>query len=116
LNKKRGQRIIYNVQLINKSASKIKTMKAINNNSTLPFLEDESPIEYRGFINGLRNTEIDVRDFIQKNYTPYEGDASFLVDSTDTTKLLWKQVMNLMVKDKKVGGIDVDSERDLTHT
>lgn len=85
-------------------------MKAINNNSTLPFLEDETPTEYRGFTSGIWNTEIDVRDFIQKNYTPYEGDASFLTESTDNTKLLWQQVLNLMVKEQKEGVLDADSE------
>lgn len=85
-------------------------MKAINNNSTLPFLKDNTPIEYRGFTSGIWNNEIDVRDFIQKNYKPYEGDASFLSGSTDTTKLLWQQVLNLMVKEQKEGVLDADSE------
>lgn len=85
-------------------------MKAINNNPTLPFITDETPTEYRGFTSGTWNNEIDVRDFIQKNYTPYEGDASFLTVSTDTTKLLWQQVLNLMVREQKEGVIDADSE------
>jgi len=85
-------------------------MKAIDNNSTLPFLEDNTPTEYRGFTSGIWNNEIDVRDFIQKNYKPYEGDASFLSGSTDTTKLLWQQVLNLMVKEQKEGVLDADSE------
>lgn len=85
-------------------------MKAINNDITLPFLTDETPIEYRAFTSGTWNTEIDVRNFIQKNYTPYEGDASFLSESTDTTKLLWQQVLNLMVKEQKEGVLDADSE------
>lgn len=85
-------------------------MKTINNDTTLPFLTDETPVEYRGFKNGIWNTEIDVRDFIQKNYTPYEGDASFLSKSTDTTNLLWHEVLNLMVKEQKQGVLDADSE------
>ncbi len=85
-------------------------MKAINNDTKLQFLVDETPKEYRGFTSGIWNTEIDVRDFIQKNYTPFEGDASFLSGSTDTTKLLWHQVLNLMVKEQKEGVLDADSE------
>lgn len=85
-------------------------MKVIENNTTLPFLTDETLIEYRGFISGTWNNEIDVRDFIQKNYTPFEGDATFLSEPTDTTKLLWQQVLNLMVKEQKEGVLDADSE------
>lgn len=85
-------------------------MKAITNNSTLPFLSDETPTEYRGFTSGTWNSEIDVRDFIQKNYLPYEGDKTFLTEPTDTTNLLWQQVLNLMVKEQKEGVLDADSE------
>ncbi|MEQ9308928.1 MAG: formate C-acetyltransferase [Balneolaceae bacterium] len=85
-------------------------MKAITNNSTLPFLTDETPTEYRGFTSGTWNSEIDVRDFIQKNYLPYEGDKTFLTEPTDTTNLLWQQVLNLMVKEQKEGVLDADSE------
>lgn len=85
-------------------------MKETNESSTLPFLTDENPYHYRGFKNGLWNNEIDVRDFIQKNYTPFEGDSSFLNGPTDTTKLLWQQVLNLMLKEQKEGVLDADTE------
>ena len=85
-------------------------MQAIDNTQTLPFLTDETPSYYRGFKNGTWNTEIDVRDFIQKNYTKYDGDASFLSGATDTTKLLWQEVLNLMIKEQKVGVLDADTE------
>ena len=85
-------------------------MKAVDQNSTLPFLTDEMPTEYRGFTPGTWNTEIDVRDFIQKNYKPYDGDASFLSGPTDTTKLLWQEVLNLMIKEQKEGVLDADTE------
>lgn len=85
-------------------------MQAIDNTQTLPFLTDETPSYYRGFKNGTWNTEIDVRDFIQKNYTQYDGDASFLSAPTDTTQLLWQQVLNLMIKEQKVGVLDADTE------
>ena len=45
---------------------------------------------WRGFNKGNWNENIDVRDFIQLNYTPYEGDESFLADATERTKKLWK--------------------------
>jgi formate C-acetyltransferase len=85
-------------------------MKAIEQNPSLPFLTDDTPYPYRRFKSGTWNTEIDVRDFIQKNYTPYEGDDSFLKGSTDTTKLLWQQVLNLMIKEQKEGVLDADTE------
>ncbi|MFV1885477.1 MAG: formate C-acetyltransferase [Balneola sp.] len=85
-------------------------MKVNDINPTLPFLTDETPFEYRGFKTGAWNNEIDVRDFIQKNYTPYLGDSTFLSESTNTTKLLWQQVLNLMVKEQKEGVLDADSE------
>ena len=85
-------------------------MKAIDQNTTLPFLNDDTPEHYRSFTSGTWNTEIDVRDFIQKNYTPYEGNGSFLNGPTDTTKLLWQQVLNLMIKEQKEGVLDADTE------
>ena len=48
---------------------------------------------WRGFNNGTWQNEINVRDFIQKNYTLYEGDESFLEGATQATLDLWKQVL-----------------------
>ena len=54
--------------------------------------------------------EIDVRGFIQANYTPYEGDDSFLVGPTEKTKKLWNNVLDLYKKETENGGVlDVDS-------
>ena len=58
-----------------------------------------------GFKKGKWNEYIDVRDFIQKNYTPYEGDASFLAGATDRTKTLWKEVLELYKKERENGGV-----------
>ena len=85
-------------------------MKEDYQNPTLPFLTDDTPTEYRAFATGSWRNEIDVREFIQKNYTPYEGDSSFLNGPTDTTKLLWQEVLNLMIKEQKEGVLDADSE------
>lgn len=76
----------------------------------LPFLQDDTPEYYRSFKTGNWIKEIDVRNFIQLNYTPYEGDSSFLSGPTDNTKLLWQQVLNLMVEEQKKGVLDADNE------
>lgn len=61
------------------------------------------------FNKGKWNTTIDVRDFIQKNYTPYDGDASFLVSPTQKTSELWGKVKELMQKEGDNGGVlDID--------
>ena len=49
--------------------------------------------------------EIDVRGFIQDNYTPYEGDSKFLVGATDKTKKLWNKVLDLYKKERENGGV-----------
>ena len=54
--------------------------------------------------------EIDVRDFIQNNYKPYEGNDSFLTSATDATKKLWDEVLNLYKKERENGGVlDADT-------
>nr|WP_288523424.1 hypothetical protein [uncultured Romboutsia sp.] len=50
---------------------------------------------WQGFKEGRWTKEIDVRGFIQANYTPYEGDDSFLAGATENTKVLWEEVMEL---------------------
>jgi formate C-acetyltransferase len=66
--------------------------------------------EWTDFVGGTWEKEINVRDFIQKNYTLYEGDDSFLVDPTQNTKELWAQVMNLTKQEIEAGGVlDMDT-------
>lgn len=66
--------------------------------------------EWRGFKSGVWEREINTRDFIQKNYSPYEGDESFLVGPTDATKALWEQVLELSKKELEAGGVlDMDT-------
>lgn len=55
---------------------------------------------WNGFNSGKWQKEIDVRSFIQKNYTPYEGDSSFLAEPTKKTKELWDEVLALYQKEK----------------
>lgn len=66
---------------------------------------------WEGFVPGKWcNDEIDVRDFIQHNYTPYEGDATFLAPATEATKKLWDIVCDLSKKEREAGGVlDADT-------
>ena len=66
--------------------------------------------EWNGFVKGDWKNEINVRDFIQKNYTPYEGDDSFLRGPSEKTKKLWDIVIDLYKKEKESIGsvLDVD--------
>ena len=67
---------------------------------------------HKNFNNGKWNSTIDVRDFIQKNYTPYDGDDSFLTEPTKKTLVLWAKVKELMEQERAKGGVlDID-----THT
>ena len=67
--------------------------------------------EWINFKEGQWIKSIDVRNFIQLNYTPYTGDDSFLVGATDATKKLWEEVSELFKKERENGGVlDVDTE------
>ena len=68
-----------------------------------------------GFKRGLWDKEIDVRDFIQKNYTPYEGDSSFLAGPTEKTTKLWNEVLDLYQKERENGGV-LDCASDVAST
>lgn len=66
---------------------------------------------WRTFKSGIWEKEINVRDFIQRNYSPYDGDDSFLEGPTDDTKALWDQVMKLSEEERKRGGVlDMDTK------
>ncbi len=72
--------------------------------------------EWEGFEGGKwSDGEIDVREFIQLNYTPYEGDDSFLADATDSTKKLWDEVSDLMRQEREAGGV-LDMDTDIVST
>ena len=66
--------------------------------------------EWEGFIEGVWTEEVDVRDFIQKNYIPYEGNESFLAEATEKTKNLWGKCEDLLVLEQKKGVLDIDTE------
>lgn len=68
--------------------------------------------QWKDFKKGDWKDEINVRDFIQHNYTPYEGDSSFLTGATSKTKKLWDEVLDLYKKehDSKGGVLDIDTK------
>jgi len=66
--------------------------------------------EWTGFKEGKWIKEINVRDFIQKNYTPYTGDEAFLAGPSDATTALWQQVLSLNEQERAAGGVlDADT-------
>ena len=70
--------------------------------------EKENNYEFKG---GVWEKEINVRDFIQNNYTPYEGNADFLAPPSITTKLLWSKCCELLKQEHEKGGVlDMDTE------
>ena len=68
--------------------------------------------QWKGFNLGDWQNEINVRDFIQKNYTPYEGDDSFLAEATEKTTKLWDEVLELYKKEHDAPGsvLDIDTK------
>ncbi|MBF2062875.1 MAG: formate C-acetyltransferase [Calothrix sp. C42_A2020_038] len=66
--------------------------------------------QWKNFNSGKWIKEINVRDFIQKNYTPYTGDESFLTGTTERTQTLWSQVKELMRVEREKGILDTDTE------
>ena len=73
----------------------------------------ETPAQeaWDGFVGGNWQKAIDVRDFIQRNYTPYDGDDSFLAGPTEATTKLWADVMDLFAQETANGGVlDMDTK------
>lgn len=67
--------------------------------------------EWESFHSGIWEKEINVRDFIQKNYTPYDGKEDFLQGPTQRTKDLWEQVLELIKEEQAKGGVlDMDTK------
>ncbi|MFI5169923.1 MAG: pyruvate formate lyase family protein, partial [Vicinamibacterales bacterium] len=62
---------------------------------------------WRGFRPGMWQKQIDVRDFIQQNYEPYEGNEAFLASATQRTEELWDKLEQLFVLERKKGVLDV---------
>src|SRR3712207_292475 len=67
--------------------------------------------EWRGFKGTTWQNEVNVRDFIQHNYTNYEGDESFLAEPTPATDALWSKLKELQKEERARGGVlDMETE------
>lgn len=75
------------------------------------FERDQMKRAWQGFNQGSWSEDIDVRDFIQKNYTPYEGDDEFLVGKSEKTEKVWQEASRLIQEEVKNKTISVDLER-----
>src|SRR5688572_23535856 len=64
-------------------------------------------VAWDGFHSGLWQKEVNVRDFIQQNYEPYDGDGSFLKPATERTKRIWDTLTAMFVEERKKGVLDV---------
>ena len=71
---------------------------------------------WQGFTAGAWRDTIDVRGFIQENYTPYEGDAGFLAGPTARTAKLWQDIAALLKLEREKGVLDVSADRPSTIT
>src|SRR5690554_4660775 len=79
-------------------------------------VKDNLRQEWYDFKPGSWTTEINVRSFIQHNYTPYEGDDTFLAGPTDRTKELWNEVLDLMKIENEKGIIGAETRKPSTIT
>ncbi|WP_455010408.1 formate C-acetyltransferase [Oribacterium sinus] len=67
--------------------------------------------EWNGFTEGHWVEDVNVRDFIQRNYTPYDGNADFLEEPTENTQILWDYVLSLQKEERQKGGVlDMETE------
>ena len=69
--------------------------------------QTEAKDSWPGFKPGLWQRDVNVRWFLQQNYTPYEGDDSFLAPATARTRRVWKKLEDLFVEERKKGVLDV---------
>src|SRR4051794_39011884 len=65
------------------------------------------PSPWDGFQKGLWQKQLDVRDFIQQNYTPYDGGESFLATATERTRSIWNGLNELFVEERRKGVLDI---------
>ncbi|WP_446469467.1 formate C-acetyltransferase [Xenorhabdus stockiae] len=73
-------------------------------------LNEKFSVAWQGFNEGNWQNEVNVRDFIQKNYTPYEGDESFLAGATKATDILWEKVMEgIKIENRTHAPVDFDT-------
>jgi formate C-acetyltransferase len=76
--------------------------------ASIPKVENERwDVAWRVFAPGSWQTRVNVREFIQRNYTPYEGDGGFLQGATERTRGMWKTLQPLLAKEREKGILDV---------
>jgi len=79
-----------------------------------PLADDARPTQvqaWRSFHNGVWQDQINVRDFIQQNYTPYDGDYAFLKEPSERTVKLWDELRALLTQEREAGGVlDADTK------
>ena len=75
--------------------------------TTIKMTSEKAILAWRNFHSGLWQKEINVRDFIQQNYQPYDGDESFLAPATERTRKIWNHLNELFVEERKKGVLDV---------
>ena len=96
---------------IKDSNSMLSDMTAKDKEIKMSELTLEKQSSTTDFVGGKWQSEINVRDFIQKNYTPYDGDSSFLAGPTEATTKLWQECCELFKKNGENGGVlDMDTK------
>jgi formate C-acetyltransferase len=75
-----------------------------------PSTPQTSKDPWRGFVGGWWQNHVDVREFIQKNYTPYEGDESFLAGPTERTTKVWEELLPMLAEEREKGVLAVSQE------
>ena len=75
--------------------------------SLKPASEKNRSVAWRGFVPGTWQSQVNVREFIQSNYTPYEGDGAFLQGATERTRGMWATLQPLLAQEREKGILDV---------
>jgi len=90
-----------------KAAAKPAAKEATATKAAKETKTDWTGTAWKGLRTGLWQKQIDVRDFIQQNYTPYDGDESFLTSATARTEAIWDRLNELFIQERKKGVLDV---------
>lgn len=77
--------------------------------TTTEDLRSAESAAWRGFQPGAWETSVDVRDFVQRNYTPYDGDGSFLTGPTERTTRVWQTLLEMFPEERERGVYDIDT-------
>src|SRR6266513_2348698 len=89
------------------SLSKLNDSKEGAMVANLNLVREQQEHAWRGFAPGMWESRVNVREFIQRNYTPYEGDGAFLAGPTERTTGMWKKLQPLLAQEREKGILDV---------